>query len=154
MQRSEIRSLVLLILSITCFPVLATDYGCALDDPAATLATDAQQRWLAALNSGDASTLSAVYAPNAVLMPPTDETIVGAEPIASYLQSQGFAQVENYSIDLVACELTGDTLEIAGVWGAEQTDGRGLATALTGNVIRILDRSGDGDWRTRMEIWN
>jgi len=133
----------------------ATEYGCPIGDPAQQLADDYNQRWLNAVESGSAAELGALYSDNAVLMPPTDETIIGRAPIEAYLTTaDNGPQLTNYSVDIVACEMTGDSLQFAGVWGAEQTDYRGRAVAMTGNVLRILVRQTDGSWTSSYEIWN
>jgi ketosteroid isomerase-like protein len=136
-------------------PVWATEYGCPIGDPAQELADDYNRRWLSAVESGNAEQLGRLYSDNAVLMPPTDETIVGRAPIEAYLTTAANGpQLDNYSVDIVACEMAGDSLQFAGVWGAEQTDYRGRAVAMTGNVLRILNRQSDGSWAFSYEIWN
>lgn len=136
--------------------VWSADYGCPIGEPAEQLASDYNQRWLQAVETGDAEMLGELYSDNAVLMPPTDETIVGNTPIGEYLSTAGNRPwIANYSVDIVACELANDdTLQFAGVWGAEQIDYRGEAGAITGNVLRVLDRRPDGSWAMRYEIWN
>ena len=56
-------------------------------------------------------------------------------------------------IDYVSCERHGDTLHVAGVWGA--TGSRVAAgTWKTGNLLRILERDAAGQWVASYEIWN
>jgi ketosteroid isomerase-like protein len=133
----------------------ATVFGCPVGEFAQQLADRHNAQWTAAMRARDSSRLAALYAENAILMPPTDETIVGRAPIAAYLTSgNNTAPLANYSVDIIACDIEGDSLSVAGVWGAEQTDYRGQAIAMTGNVLRVLDRQTDGTWSLRYEIWN
>ncbi len=133
----------------------STEYGCAVGDPAKQLADDYNHQWLNAIESGDATGISRLYSDNAVMMPPTDETIVGNASIGMYLTTPASGpHIANYSVDIVGCELTGNTLQFAGVWGSEKTDHRGHPIALTGNLLRILDRQMDGSWAMSYEIWN
>lgn len=135
-------------------PAWSTEYGCPSGGFAQQLAENYNRRWLSAAESGSAQRLSELYTDNAVLMPPTDETIVGRTPIGEYLAAAGAGpQLADYTVDIVACQLAGDTLQFAGVWGANQTDHRGTAV-VTGNVLRILDRQPDGSWTLSYEIWN
>lgn len=132
-----------------------TVYGCPIGAVAQQLADRHHAQWRAAMRSRDSARLAALYAENAILMPPTDETIVGRAPIAAYLTSaDNTAPLDNYSVDIVACDMAGDSLSVAGVWGAEQKDFRGQAIAMTGNVLRVLDRQSDGSWSLRYEIRN
>jgi len=132
----------------------STEYGCPNGSDAQQLADDYNRRWLRAAGTGSAQQLAELYTDNAVLMPPTDETIVGRAPIGEYLTANDTGpRLSNYSVDIVACELAGDTLQFAGVWGATQADFR-ANEIVTGNVLRIVDRQADGSWATRYEIWN
>jgi len=126
---------------------------CAVDGDSRAIAESYNTRWLAALRAGDDAQLSTLYTESAVLMPPSDETIVGAAPISNYLASHGVpAKEAAYAVDLVSCEVRGNALHIAGVWGARVP---GADTALvTGNVLRVLEPGRDGRWIASYEIWN
>jgi ketosteroid isomerase-like protein len=146
---------LLLTAGILGQPAVAADYGCPAGAPAERVASDYNRRWLDALETGDPEHLRELYSDNAVIMPPTDETIIGRDPIGEYMATTPSAPpLSNYSVDIVACELAGDTVQFAGVWGADQTDYRGHAVAMTGNVLRILARQADGSWTSSYEIWN
>ena len=126
---------------------------CAVDSDNRAIAESYQSRWLDALNDRDTSRLSALYAESAVLMPPSDETIVGRAPISEYLHaSPGPAVRAQYSVDLVSCEVRGTALHVAGVWGARAENGSGVLA--TGNLLRVLEPGEDGRWVVRYEIWN
>ena len=155
-MKSPITSLVFLITLASFSPwAAATEYGCPIGVPAQRLADDYNRRWVMALNSGNAEELGKLYADNAVLMPPTDETIVGRAPIGSYLTSSANApRLDQYTVDIVGCEFSGDSLQFAGVWGTRQIDYRGKSVTISGNVLRILDRQANGSWQTTYEIWN
>lgn len=127
--------------------------GCALGSDARAIAESHQTRWLTALNGHDIAGLRALYAESAVLMPPSDETIVGRAPISEYLQaSPGPAVRAQYAVDLVSCEVRGNALHIAGVWGARTENGSSVLA--TGNLLRVLEPGESGRWVVRYEIWN
>jgi len=55
-----------------------------------------------------------------------------------------------YSVDFVSCELRGDALHVAAVWGMPGNNGGWES----GNVLRVLQNQGDGTWVANYEIWN
>jgi len=155
MNQQNIKVLGLLAAAIGAGPVAAADYGCPVGEPAYRLAATYNEQWREAMRSGNADRLAELYTENAVLMPPTDETIVGRAPIGQYFAEPDHKpSLGNYTVDLVACEFDGDSLNIAGVWGAQQIDYRGRSNTISGNLMRVLDRQTDGSWALRYEIWN
>jgi uncharacterized protein (TIGR02246 family) len=125
---------------------------CAADPARRAIAEAHLARWHAAVESGDAAAIAALYEESAVLMPPSDETLVGRAPIAEYLASHATpAHQPSYRVDLVSCELHGDALHIAGVWGLPSVTG---GTWTSGNLMQVLEATGEGDWRASYEIWN
>lgn len=143
------------ILAGTSLTTQAAEFGCPAGGQAERLAADTTTRWLDAAQSGNPQALAALYAENAVLMPPTDETIVGRQPIARYLAATpGAASLHGYTVDIVGCDLSGDTLEIAGVWGVDEAQRDPRTGLRTGNVMRVANRQPDGSWTLKYEIWN
>ena len=76
---------LLLTAGILGQPAVAADYGCPAGAPAERVASDYNRRWLDALETGDPEHLRELYSDNAVIMPPTDETIIGRDPIGEYM---------------------------------------------------------------------
>jgi len=145
------RTLGLIALLAPTLSVQADISTCAVDGETRAIAESYQTRWKAALDTRAPAQLSALYAESAVLMPPTDETVVGNTPISAYLSQANLpASAAEYSVDLVSCELRGNSLHLAGVWGART--GQGALT--TGNLMRVLEPGRDGRWVSRYEIWN
>jgi ketosteroid isomerase-like protein len=140
----------LLVLSGSAQAGIAT---CAANSDNRAVAEAYQARWIAALNAEDSERIGSLYAESAVLMPPSDETIVGRQPIATYLHRADVpATRAQYSVDLVSCELRGNALHLAGVWGART--GTSSQVLATGNLLRVLEPGADGNWVSRYEIWN
>jgi len=155
MANRTCKNLTAIALACATQVTLATQFGCPAGAPEQQLAETTNTSWLNAVASGNPQRLASLYAENAVLMPPTDETIVGREPIGRYLSGTNtMPGLRDYTVDIVGCDLNGDTLEIAGVWGAEQQDFRGESHNVTGNVVRIANRQADGSWSLKYEIWN
>jgi ketosteroid isomerase-like protein len=136
-------------------PAQAAITVCAPDSKASVVAEKYQARWLAAFKTADPAVIAKLYAESAVLMPPTDETLVGREPISGYLTAHaGPANKADYRVELVSCELRGNTLHIAGVWGASSDPASAASASTTGNIMRVLEPSVDGGWIASYEIWN
>lgn len=141
--------------AIPAVPVTAAVTTCASDSDKRAIAEAYTARWVSVLNAAEPRDISALYAESAILMPPSDETIVGRGPIAAYLRAHpGPAAQAEYRVDIVSCELRGNALHIAGVWGAEAQRGGAAGTLATGNVLRVLEADAAGAWRSRYEIWN
>lgn len=154
-MKTRSRYLCAALLATASLAPQAADFGCPAGGAAERLATATTTRWLDAAQSGSPQALAALYTENAVLMPPTDETIVGRAPIARYLaDGPGAASLHGYTVDIVGCDLRGDTLEIAGVWGVDATRRDPRTGLQTGNVMRVANRQADGSWALKYEIWN
>ncbi len=128
---------------------------CAAHSGNRAIAEVYDQRWRAALNGADDGALEALYSESAVLMPPSDETLVGRAPISTYLNAAALpARASDYSVELVSCELHGTALHIAAVWATPGARDAGAGTWRSGNLLRVLEPGRDGQWVSAYEIWN
>lgn len=124
---------------------------CAQDPESQAIAEAYQDRWRTSVASADIAAIAGLYDEGAVLMPPTDETFVGREPIVDYLRAAPVpARAPRYSVDLVSCARAGNALHVAGVWGQREADGQWHG----GNLLRVLERTPAGAWVASYEIWN
>ena len=89
-------------------------HTCAEKTPNRAVAEAYEQRWESALRAKAPSELAELYGDSAVLMPPSDETLVGRKPIADYFEREQVpAADENYAVDLISCRTFGETLHVA-----------------------------------------
>ncbi len=109
--------------------------------------------WQAALNQRNVDGLLQTYSADAVLMPPTDDTLAGHGAIGAYLAQLAASGVEHNGIDIYDLQRAGDTVYAAGVWSATVpgSDGPQL---IGGNMVSVLERQADGSWKTRLQTWN
>ena len=129
----------------------AAIHTCAIDTEDRRFATAYLASWRHAVTNTDDLAIESTYAESAVLMPPTDETVVGRDLISDYFhQTRSDLRAGELNIDLVSCEKRGDAFHIAAVWGTEAGDGAWKS----GNLLQILERADEGRWVTRYEIWN
>lgn len=86
-------------------------------------------------------------------MPPTDETLAGHTAIGEFLEEFTQSGLEHNGVDLVEVRREGDTIYAAGVWSAHRATGEGREL-VGGNIVTILERQADGNWKTRLQTWN
>ncbi|MFQ5962467.1 MAG: YybH family protein [Candidatus Methylomirabilales bacterium] len=125
----------------------------------------------AAVNAGDLEAYLAVFAEDAVLMPPNEPPVLGKEATRAWGQGL-FSQ---FSFEET---MSSEEVVVAGDWGfdrgtytirptpkvggeaAEGTPieqpeiGRELDYAQTGKYLWILKRQGDGSWKTARAMWS
>ncbi|MEQ8663037.1 MAG: DUF4440 domain-containing protein [Gammaproteobacteria bacterium] len=149
---TTLRTLTALLLAGAAGSATADIATCAADATSRAIAEAHLARWQAAVGSGERGAIARLYGESAVLMPPSDETLVGRTPIAEYLASHVTpAHQPSYHVELVSCELYGDAMHIAGVWGLPAAHS---GTWTSGNLMQVLEASGEGEWRASYEIWN
>lgn len=121
--------------------------------PVPETAAKITQAWAAEFNAHDSAGLAELYTDNAVLMPPSDETLVTRDAVKDYW-TKVLTVTHEYDVQIVQAEQKGDVLYAAGIWSAKQTLPNGQALNVGGNVVRVLERQADGEWKLRVEAWN
>ena len=108
----------------------------------------------AAMNAKDAQRAAALYAADAVVMPPNGEIIHGRTAIeASWKQllEQGLSEVRSKSLDSGAA---GDLAFETGTFELTIQVPGGPVIQDRGKYMNVLRRSRDGRWRTVYDMWN
>ena len=128
--------------------------GIAGQDPAA-IAEAEIARLQQALDAGDLDALMQFYGEDAVVLPPTDETLTHPAAIRAFWRRRADS-LRHFDVDWVRCEQTGDTIYSAGVWSATRNGGdSGESGEYTGgNVVTVFTRQPDGTWKTTLQTWN
>ena len=147
MRRFSLAAIGLLLAFAT--PALAQE-----QDDAAAIQTLTEE-WTAAFNAGDATTLAAWYADDAVRMPPNAPAYTGPEAA-----KEAFRRL----FEQFSGELTWPTEEIVvadgwafhrGTYTIRLTPvAGGEVIGESGKVIVIFRRQPDGSWKIAREIWN
>ena len=132
---------------------LAGSSGCS--PPARPAATGSKQaieaavaRYVAATNRGDADALAALYADDAMLLPPDHEPIKGRQAIGDFWR-QGTD--EGLKVTTLAVEVDGDLGYLVGRYNLPPTDEE---PADSGKYVMCLRRQRDGSWKLTADIWN
>jgi uncharacterized protein (TIGR02246 family) len=121
----------------------------AADLPGDALAA-AAVKWEAAFNAGNSRAVAALYADDAILLPPDAEQVEGRERIDAFWED---FIVEGMAIDLtsVRAEMVGDTAYEVGRFSVTVPDAR---QPITGKYIWLWEGTGTGDLRITADIWN
>ena len=114
---------------------------------------DATNAWVAAYNAGDADKIVAMYADDAIMMPPEAVSLKGHEAMKQYLTADMAASKAGG----VSFELDADSGGVAGDlgWhsGAFHVSGANGASVATGKYVEVWHKS-DGKWLMIRDIWN
>lgn len=138
------------ILALTLFGAsLGTAQAASLSE-ARTAAKAMNASWNYAFNHGDVKALTALYTPDALLLPPIDKTLYSRPEIRDYMASlikQGYT---DHTISVVKVRVEGDTAYQVAVWSALSPQGKRVG----GNLVTVLRRQPDGNWRQAVQTWN
>lgn len=105
--------------------------------------------WETALNAGDMDALVALYAPDAMLMPPNGSTDLGQKAARAMF---GGMIAAGMTLELTTLEAraSGDLGHNVGVYTMHDEDG---AAVDKGKFVEIWKHNGD-DWQIAVDIWN
>jgi uncharacterized protein (TIGR02246 family) len=105
-------------------------------------------RYVAASNEGDAEALTALYADDAVLLPPDHEPVHGREAIGEFWRQGTDTGLE---VSTLRLEVGGDVAYLVGRYHLPPTEQK---EADSGQYVLCLKRQADGAWRLTADIWN
>jgi ketosteroid isomerase-like protein len=132
----------LLLLATACRPAGAP----AGDDDRAL--RDVVARYEAASNEGDAMALVALYADDALLLPPDGGMVSGRDAILEFWQD---GIEPGISFEVVGSRATGGSGYVVGQFLVEATES---APADSGKYVLCLQRQRNGGWLVVADIWN
>ena len=129
-------------------PVAA--YAASLDEQVKT----AYSAWDAAFNKGDPKALAALYAQDAVLLPPgqTHDVLKGPAAIEKFFASLFAAGVNGHKLELIEADGDGDgdIAVAAATWSAKGKDGASLG----GIATHGFKKQADGSLKLRLHTFN
>jgi uncharacterized protein (TIGR02246 family) len=113
-----------------------------------------EQSWMKAYNAGDAEAIAALYADDALLMPPNQPGVSGKAAIRShFIKEVAAAKKEGLVVSGSATPdgaTNGDLGWEAGTYTVKDKSGRVLEA---GKYLSVF-RKADGKWRYVRDIWN
>jgi uncharacterized protein (TIGR02246 family) len=135
--------------------------GCDRTTPAAQSSNDKQaieavrEREVAAFNSGSVDSTLAVFAPDAVLMPPNEPMRSGHEALRTWFQNTASQFSVNGRYPEAEVTIAGDRAieRFVGVYTLTPKAG-GQPVELRFKGIHIYQRQPDGKWLIVQDVWN
>ena len=111
--------------------------------------------FMVAMNSGDADAMAALYASDAVRMPPDAEAIRGREAIRQNMVAAFEAADIEVQIHIQETEFSGELAYVHGTFALITSPKDGSASSeIQGNWVRLMRREPDGSWLVADELWN
>lgn len=134
-----------------CKPSTAPAADTSADEAALRAGTTT---WMEAYNAGDPDRIVALYAPDAVVMPPHAPVASGHEAMKAYLTTD-IANTKAAGMTLVDGEssagVSGDLGWHSGAYTVKSASGE---TVDSGSYMEIWRKSADGTWLIVRDIWN
>lgn len=117
---------------------------------AKTALEEALGAWEVAFNSGDAAALTAVYAKDAVVMPPGTDAVTGHEALMA-MWTKEIATGAKFSIEPGDVMMHGDMAVETGTYTANSAEGEHLDH---GKYMAVWKNVPDVGWKIVRDIWN
>jgi uncharacterized protein (TIGR02246 family) len=120
----------------------------ALDSASRSAIEATVDRYVAASNEGDAEALTALYAEDAVLLPPDHEPIHGRKAIGEFWHQGTDTGLE---VSTLRLDVDGNVAYLVGRYRLPPTE---QEEADSGKYVLCLRRQTDGTWKLTADIWN
>jgi uncharacterized protein (TIGR02246 family) len=124
------------------------------EDKAGVRAIDA--KWARAAKAGDGEAIAALYAPDAILLPPGEPMVKGDAAKKYWVDfTTGFSGP--IELNTMVVEGGGDVASAVGTYRMTLTPRKTGAKPLPteeGKYIEVLKRQDDGSWKIVYDIWN
>jgi uncharacterized protein (TIGR02246 family) len=114
----------------------------------------ANAKWDKALNSGNTKSLVALYTENAIISPGNGKTLVGRAQIENLFKGFVDGGVHNHILDIIEVGDSDKTIFQVARWSAQGAESKGEIPSFGGISTSILELNSDGNWLTRLHIWN
>lgn len=127
------------------------------DTAADQAAIDAvRSAWQDAYNAADAAGLAALYASDAVVMPPYAPAVAGPAAIQARLEEQMAQATTTFTVAGTETIISGDWAVDRGTYQARSTPMMDGAESMieNGKYLVVLQRQADGSWKIAREISN
>jgi len=111
--------------------------------------------FMVAVNSGDADAMAALYASDALRMPPDAPAFRGRETIRQNMTASFDAADLEVQLQIKETEFSGELAYVHGTFFLTTTPKDGSpASEMEGNWMRLMRREPDGHWLVAHELWN
>lgn len=124
------------------------------DDTARAEIREQGERWIEAARAEDAEGLAALYAEDALFLPPGAAPMSGRDTIRSLFEAQFAAMDAEYDFEIDAIVVADGWAWRRGSYRATARTGDGSTTRVDDKFVDIWRRDSDGRWRIAVDIWN
>lgn len=161
-RRIDMRFPAILLAGLFVLACLPVEEGTA-EDPAAVEPSIGDERalnalvadFMVAINNSDADAVAALYASDAVRMPPDAPEIRGREAIRQNLEGTFENADIEVQVHVEETEFSGELASVRGTFALITVPKDGSASAeMQGNWMRLMRREPDGRWLVARELWN
>jgi uncharacterized protein (TIGR02246 family) len=103
---------------------------------------------------GDAAAVAALYAKDAVLLPPTHDIIKGRKAIRDFWKPLFDAGLHGHTLDLITFRSDLRTVVTAAKWSAQGRDAKGRPVTFSGTATIVFARRKDFGLDIWVHTWN
>jgi uncharacterized protein (TIGR02246 family) len=147
--------LPLIVLVVACQPAGTERFATTSTEADLEALRELVRQYDAGVNAGHLDGLVALYAADAVQMPPDEPVVVGQEAIRSRGESFFAQNTDEVRSAVEDVQVSGDWAFLRMSYTESWTPrGGGETTAVVGKWLLICRRQADGTWRITNEIWN
>jgi uncharacterized protein (TIGR02246 family) len=112
-------------------------------------------RWEAAFNTSTPSALAALYAKDAVMLPPGTQPVNGRQAIGQFWESLlKPGDRKDIKFEIVSLQQDGQHAWHVDRYSINIADSGGRPTKVMGEAVRVFERQPDGTWLTTVHIFN
>ena len=110
----------------------------------------ANQKWMAAVEQGDAAGMAALYTRNAQLLPTNSDFVSGSEAIQTFWQGVMDMGIKQAHLETVEAEGMGNTAYEVGKYTLYADEGQ----IVDHGKYVVIWKQEDGQWKLHTDIWN
>jgi ketosteroid isomerase-like protein len=115
----------------------------------------ANATFLGAYNTQNGAAFKGMYTPDAMLLAPSTQPIVGAEAIGAFWADRiKGGNRKNHTFEIVSVWADGRYAYQVARYTLDVVSDKGEIFKATGNTVRIFEKQADGRWLTKVHIFN
>ena len=112
-------------------------------------------RWLAAYNTNTPAAFPAMYTTDAVVLPPGAQPVNGRQAIGKFWEDRlKPGNRKDHTFEIVSIRQDGQYTYQEARWTLDIIKKTGEPTKISGNTVRIFEHQPNGDWLTKLHIFN
>ena len=110
--------------------------------------------WVEAYNAGDSKALTALFAEDAMRLPPEESAFSGHTRIESEFDAEFEGGAGETTIRLEETVIADKLAFTRGTWAVTTTPEDGESTTVVGKWLNLIALQDDGSWRIQRNMWN